>query len=226
MSNNVTNTLHERTLGISFPEKSVLLVMANWASDDGTGIWASKNTIALALETAPRTIQRIIKRLLDSGHLIEVGRKKHKNGETYEYRIDMKSVLNCPLVRARPLTHSHPSTQDVVEIEQHIADDPQSPLTHSHPTPDPQSPQPLTHSHPNLNKPNKTLNTREACEMHIGQKIETHTADLTDAEKIDAQMILDGKQYASNSIKISRAQKFVRLGIVTAGQCRAVGVSV
>ena len=81
-----------------------MLLLAEFASDDGTGIWASKATMARELETTERTIQRTIKALIDAGYVSLVGRKKHRNGETFEYSINISTVKNA----GQPPTHRRP----------------------------------------------------------------------------------------------------------------------
>ncbi len=153
MSNHVTSLLRRKTLGVSFTAKSVILLMGDLASDDGDGIWASKATMARELETTERTIQRTIEALSDAGFVAKVGRKKHRNGFTYEYQICVEVVESCPDNRPEPPTHGHPSPQDIDGEAQDIAPDTPSPVTHRHPTPDTPSPHGVTHRHPNQSKP-------------------------------------------------------------------------
>ena len=115
-----------------------MLLLAEFASDDGTGIWASKATMARELETTERTIQRTIKALIDAGYVSLVGRKKHRNGETFEYSINISTVKNA----GQPPTHRRPDTP--------------SPPTEGRVCPDTPSPHAPTEGRPNLTKPKGT----------------------------------------------------------------------
>lgn len=155
MSNHVSSLVRSHKLGVGLTGKSVILLMADFASDDGTGIWASKPTMAKELETTDRTIQRTIKALMDAGFVMQVGKRTHRNGETYEYKIVLEAVSEMPLAKSTPPTQRHPSTQNVEPETQDIAPDTVSPPTACHPTPDRPSPHGVTHRHPNQSKPSK-----------------------------------------------------------------------
>lgn len=146
MSNHVTMLLRNRNLGLNLTLKSVLLLMADYASDDGTGIWASKSRMARELETTDRTIQRAIKELTQQNLLTEVGRRKCSNGATIEYNIVIKNVDKFPLtISSRPVKANL--------LSQEVVPDTVRPPTDRHPTPDTLSPHGATDGHPNPNKP-------------------------------------------------------------------------
>lgn len=146
MSNHVTMLLRNRNLGLNLTLKSVLLLMADYASDDGTGIWASKSRMARELETTDRTIQRAIKELTQQNLLTEVGKIKCSNGATIEYNIVIKNVDKFPLtISSRPVKANL--------LSQEVVPDTVRPPTDRHPTPDTQSPHGATDSHPNLKEP-------------------------------------------------------------------------
>ena len=148
MSNHVTSTIRKRTLDLSFTEKALLLYLGDFASDDGSGVYASKATMALELETSDRTIQRTIKALISDGWITHVGARKHTNGFTFEYRIEIAKIEAMPENRRRrPPTVCRPDSL--------------SPLTVCHPTPDSVSPQDPTVCHPNQIKPIKKPCARE-----------------------------------------------------------------
>ncbi len=156
MSNHVTSLLRRKRLGLDLTGKAIILLMGDLASDDGSGIWASKPTMAAELETTPRTIQRQVHKLIEAGFVQEVGTRRHRNGDTIEYRIIVEAVEKCPDSRDRPPTHRRPSTQDVDGQAQDMTPDTVSPLTECRPTPDTPSGEPLTQCRPNQNKPNGT----------------------------------------------------------------------
>jgi hypothetical protein len=157
MSNHVTSLLRRKRLGLEVTGKAIILLMGDLASDDGSGIWASKPTMAAELETTPRTIQRQIHKLIEAGFVEEVGTRRHRNGDTIEYRIAIEAVENCPDSRERPPTQRHPLAQDVDLTAQDVTPDTASPPTQRHPTPDTVSGEPLTQCRPNQNKPNGTI---------------------------------------------------------------------
>ncbi|KIC12877.1 hypothetical protein RA19_00275 [Leisingera sp. ANG-M1] len=167
MSNHVTSLLRRKRLGVGFSAKSIILLMGDLASDDGSGIWASKPTMAKELETSDRTVQRNIHALIEAGLVSEVGKRKHKNGETIEYRIEVEAVEMCPDCKDAPPTQRHRYTQDVEREAQDIAPDRVSPLTERHPTPDRVSGVPPTECHPNQKKPNRTYCAADA--SHHGE---------------------------------------------------------
>ena len=84
MSRKIAALVYSRKTG-SMLRKALLNYMAERASDDGSGIWASKKRMALEIEASRRAIITNIQTLVDEGLLIEVGKKKHKNGWTMEY---------------------------------------------------------------------------------------------------------------------------------------------
>jgi hypothetical protein len=79
----------KRKVAGSSIKKSILKELADYASDDGTGIWASKTNMAQDLEVTRRTIIRAISQFVDVGLLIEVGKRPCSNGYTVEYKIDL-----------------------------------------------------------------------------------------------------------------------------------------
>jgi hypothetical protein len=153
MSNHVSSLVRSRRLGVGLTGKSIILLMADFASDDGSGIWASKATMAKELETTERTIQRTIKTLIDAGFVSEIGTRKHRNGETIEYKILLDTVAKQPLAKGSPPTGGRPSTQDVEINTQDMTPDTPSPPTVCHPTPDTPSPHGATHRRPNQREP-------------------------------------------------------------------------
>ena len=157
MSNHVTSLLRRKRLGLEVTGKAIILLMGDLASDDGSGIWASKPTMAAELETTPRTIQRQIHKLIEAGFVEEVGTRRHQNGDTVEYRIAIEAVEMCPNSRERPPTQRRPLAQDVDAVTQDVTPDTASPPTQRHPTPDTASGEPLTQCRPNQKKPNGTI---------------------------------------------------------------------
>ncbi|PCJ04122.1 MAG: hypothetical protein COB16_19485 [Rhodobacteraceae bacterium] len=156
MSNHITSLLRRKILGVGLTGKSVILLMGDLASDDGSGIWASKARMARELETTDRTIQRTIKALIDAGFVSCVGERRHQNGSTFEYQINADRVDLCADAHDKPPTHRHPLAQHLGAKTQDVTPDAVSPPTEGHPTPDAVSPHAPTEGHPNQTKPNRT----------------------------------------------------------------------
>lgn len=99
MSNEVYSIAKRRAVGSSIV-KSVLLFMADSASDDGSGVWLSKANIARDLELSKRSVQNAIQTLVEMGIVREVGNRPCKNGFTVEYQVVIGAVLKLPSTRA------------------------------------------------------------------------------------------------------------------------------
>jgi len=73
--------------------KSVMLLLADKASDDGTGIWASKQTMAAELCCSKQSVITTIKAFIDEGLLIVTGQRQSPNGYTHVYAINITALL-------------------------------------------------------------------------------------------------------------------------------------
>lgn len=149
MSNHVASLVRSRSIGLGFTAKAVLLLMADFSSDDGAGIWASKARMARELETTDRTIQRTIKALIDAGFLRQIGKRKVRNVETFEYQILCLTIEALPLSNPRGATERRGYTQDIGDGPTTSSPDTLSPPTQCHPAPDTPSGLPPTQCHPN-----------------------------------------------------------------------------
>tara|TARA_R100001509_G_scaffold157813_1_gene122318 strand:- start:40 stop:801 length:762 start_codon:yes stop_codon:yes gene_type:complete len=112
MSNLVSNLVQTKKVG-SNTQKSILMYMADKASDDGTGIWVSKKNMAADLEMAIRTLQTNIRDMVSSGIITEAGQKKHKNGYTVDYTLNLERIGTLQNTRephaiAAPMQEMHP----------------------------------------------------------------------------------------------------------------------
>ena len=112
MSNLVSNLVQTKKVG-SNTQKSILMYMADKASDDGSGIWVSKKNMAADLEMAIRTLQTNIRDMVSSGIISEAGQKKHKNGYTVDYSINLERIGTLQNTREHhatpaPLHQMHP----------------------------------------------------------------------------------------------------------------------
>lgn len=146
MSNTVHAICKHRKVGKPMA-KTVLLLMADFASDDGTGIWASKPNMAADLEVSETAVRDAIRFLIAERIIVEIGQRKHQNGYTVEYRIDLQRI--CEL----------PATRENAPI---LTPTPAAPLRHTHPTPTPAAPQDLRQ--PQVNHPLTTIEPPESKE--------------------------------------------------------------
>jgi len=78
--------------GLSSSEKLVLLYYADRASDDGSGIWPSVDTVSQKTGLSRRSVQRITKDLIINGFLFVVGRSKY---HTKLLRINLSKLFSC-----------------------------------------------------------------------------------------------------------------------------------
>jgi hypothetical protein len=99
VSNKVSVLVYSRKVG-SPVRKAVLVYFAERASDNGEGIWAAKSTIADAIECGRSTVIRTINDFVSEGILSVVGTRKHKNGETVEYAMNLRVIAALPSVKA------------------------------------------------------------------------------------------------------------------------------
>lgn len=92
-----------RTVGLVFRKrigdsamKSVLAYCAERADDQGRGVWVAKTTMAAATEMSRATTYRAVGDLVAAGLLVAVGKRKHPNGETIEYNLDLARLAALP----------------------------------------------------------------------------------------------------------------------------------
>lgn len=101
MSNKVSVLVYSRRFGSPI-RKAVMVYFAERASDNGEGIWASKATIANAIECGRSTVIRTVKDFVAEGLLSEVGKRPCRNGETVEYAINLDAVAALDLANDVP----------------------------------------------------------------------------------------------------------------------------
>jgi biotin operon repressor len=86
LSNHLTSLVYKLDVG-SLLRKSVLVLLADKASDDGSGIWASKQTMADELCCSKQAVWNTLQQFMEEGLLVETGRKQHQNGYTVTYTL-------------------------------------------------------------------------------------------------------------------------------------------
>lgn len=97
MSNHLISETYKRQVG-NMARKAVMVLLADKASDDGTGIWASKQRMADEIGASKQTVIATIKGLIADGLLREIGQRKCPNGYTVEYAIVVEALEALPLV--------------------------------------------------------------------------------------------------------------------------------
>lgn len=98
MSRHLASLVYRRKIG-SMMKKAVIAYMAERANDDGTGIWASKQTIANEIEASRQGVITAVKALINDGLLIEVGKRPCSTGYTFEYAIDTAKLETLDFTR-------------------------------------------------------------------------------------------------------------------------------
>jgi biotin operon repressor len=98
VSNHLTSLVYKLDVG-SLLRKSVLVLLADKASDDGSGIWASKQTMADELCCSKQAVWNTLQQFMEEGLLVETGRKQHQNGYTVTYSLLVAKVDALPRVK-------------------------------------------------------------------------------------------------------------------------------
>ena len=95
MSRKIAALVYEKRTG-SAVRKAVLAYLAELASDNGKGVWASKATIAAETECSRSTVIKTMNDFVDEGILVIVGTRKCQNGATIEYDLDVSKIAALP----------------------------------------------------------------------------------------------------------------------------------
>ena len=95
VSNKVSVLVYKRAIGSQI-RKSILAYLADKASDDGSGIWASKQTIADETECGRSTVIRTMNEFVAEGLLFETGTRPCRGGSTVVYSIDLEMLNSLP----------------------------------------------------------------------------------------------------------------------------------
>ncbi|MEE3154534.1 MAG: helix-turn-helix domain-containing protein, partial [Pseudomonadota bacterium] len=104
MSNHLISEVYKRQVG-NISRNAVMVLMADKASDDGSGIWASKQRMADELGASKQTVITTIRALIEDGLIRQRGQRRCANGYTVEY------AINVTALRALPLVGSHAEDQ-------------------------------------------------------------------------------------------------------------------
>lgn len=95
MCKHLVSLVYKKKAG-SVIRKAVLGYMADRASEDGDGIYTSKGRIARETEVSQSSVKRAINEFIAEGLLVEVGKRRHANGETTVYAIRKEAVEALP----------------------------------------------------------------------------------------------------------------------------------
>lgn len=98
MSHKVTTLVYSRVTG-SAHRKAVLAYMADRASDDGSGVWASKKTIANEIECGRSTVVKICNEFVAEGIILASGTRKCANGATVVYDLNIAAIRALPTIK-------------------------------------------------------------------------------------------------------------------------------
>jgi hypothetical protein len=99
VSNRLITEAYRRDLRTPM-RKGVMALLADKADDDGTGIYASKQTMADELCCSKQAMLDTIKAFIAEGLLIEAGHRRAPNGFTVEYAIVVAALEALPLVKS------------------------------------------------------------------------------------------------------------------------------
>jgi DNA-binding Lrp family transcriptional regulator len=94
----LTGLVSSKVIG-SPVKRLVLLTMASRANDDGTGIYASLQTMARDCELSRATVKRAIKDLEEAGLVKQVGTRPCANGHTNDYSISVRRITALPDIK-------------------------------------------------------------------------------------------------------------------------------
>ena len=96
-------------------EKNLLMAMANYASDNGEGIWASNQCLADRAGVSRETATRTVKSLKDKGLIERIGIKKYGMTHTVIYRMDLTVLYHLDLTETAKNHLERMAVSDVTE---------------------------------------------------------------------------------------------------------------
>ncbi len=176
MSNIVSALVQKRKVG-SPTRKAILMFMASCASDDGSGVWTSKATMARDLEMGKRTVQVSIDDLASMGLISEDGTRRCPHGFTVEYRLNLDAISR--------LDATHPGEakgqSKPLESEPEATGAGDAPVQDVHPTRAGDAPQDVQEMHPNhprtIHEPPSREGAREAADSDFEKVWSAYPSD-------------------------------------------------
>jgi DnaA N-terminal domain len=126
MSWELVSEAYKHTLGTTL-RKALIVFLADKASDDGSGIFTSKPTMAATLDAGITSIKRTLAEFKEEGLITEIGTRKCPNGYTIEYRLNVEALEALPLTSVaerkkgynNPLSFSSKDTPSTVDGVHH-----------------------------------------------------------------------------------------------------------
>jgi len=95
MSIHVHSLVYSRKFG-SATRKAVALKLADYASDDGTGIYPSLSRVAAEIEVHERTVRRVVREFEAEGILVVIKKGGRGPGHTTHWKLDLKAIEQLP----------------------------------------------------------------------------------------------------------------------------------
>lgn len=119
MSNHLISLAYSRNLR-TVMRNSLMILFADKASDDGGGIYASKQTMADELCCSRQAIIDTIKGFLadEPPLIVKEGNIKNNNGFTVVYSINVDALMNLPLVNCHAKRSSRLTRQAGLHVKQ------------------------------------------------------------------------------------------------------------
>jgi pyocin large subunit-like protein len=95
MSIAVMSRIFKKQLGSS-SRKMLAVRLADFADDNGRGIWPSVGKLARETDMSERTVQRLLRDFVDENLLIVVSTASGRPGETTRYNFNMNVLHGLP----------------------------------------------------------------------------------------------------------------------------------
>lgn len=95
MSWEIVGLVSSKRVG-SQARRMLLISMADKANDDGSGVYASFQTLASMCECSRATVKRLVKDFCDEGLIHHVGMKPCVNGMTNEFNVVIDAIMTLP----------------------------------------------------------------------------------------------------------------------------------
>lgn len=112
MSITVMSQIFKKQMGSS-SRKMLAVRLADFADDNGRGIWPSVNTLARETDLSERTVQRLLRDFVDEGLLVVVSAASGRPGEATRYDFNMRTLIGLRDAKA-PIDGCHGVTGDTV----------------------------------------------------------------------------------------------------------------
>ncbi|WP_408913819.1 helix-turn-helix domain-containing protein [Brucella pseudogrignonensis] len=112
MSITVMSQIFKKQMGSS-SRKMLAVRLADFADDDGRGIWPSVATLARETDLSERTVQRLLRNFVDEGLLVVVSAASGRPGEPTRYDFNMRTLIGLRDAKA-PIDGCHGVTGDTV----------------------------------------------------------------------------------------------------------------